>query len=104
FLLAGPYFLHTAGHVNVDILYSKLAPRLAAFTDTGIYAIIVLITCILIYQSISVAGNSIDSGETSFSSWNPIIWPVKSLIPVAFTLLLLQAIAEFFSAVQRSIH
>lgn len=101
FLLAGPYFLHTAGHVNVDILYSKLSPRIAAIADTGIYAVIVLISCILIYQSIPIAQNSIDSGETSFSSWNPVIWPVKTLIPVAFSLLLLQSIAELFTAIQR---
>ncbi len=101
FMLAGPYLLHTAGHVNVDILYSKLSPRVAAMTDTGIYAVIVLISCILIYQSIPVAMNSMDSGETSFSSWNPAIWPVKMLIPVAFTLLLLQSVAELLAAIQR---
>ncbi len=101
FLLAGPYFLHTAGHVNVDILYSKLSPRIAAIADTGIYAVIVIISCILIYQSIPIAENSIDSGETSFSSWNPVIWPVKSLIPLAFSLLLLQSVAELLTAIQR---
>lgn len=101
FLLAGPYFLHTAGHVNVDILYSKLSPRLAALTDIGIYTVIVLISCVLIYQSIPIAENAIDSGETSFSSWNPPIWPVKALIPVAFCLLLLQAVAELMTAIQR---
>src|SRR5680860_656862 len=101
FLLAGPYFLHTAGHVNVDILYSKLSPRMAAIADTGIYTVIVLISCVLIYQSIPIAQNSFDSGETSFSSWNPAIWPVKTLIPLAFSLLLLQSVAELFTALQR---
>lgn len=104
FMLAGAYILHTAGHVNVDILYAKLPPRLAAMVDVGIYLVIVLICCVLIYQSIPVAMNSIDSGETSFSSWNPPIWPVKTLIPVAFSLLLLQSIAEALLAVQRIGH
>lgn len=101
FLLAGPYFLHTAGHVNVDILYSKLSPRWAALADTGIYTVIVVISCVLIYQSIPIAENAIASGETSFSSWNPAIWPVKTLIPIAFSLLLLQSVAELFAAIQR---
>lgn len=101
FLLAGPYFLHTAGHVNVDILYSKLSPRMASIVDTGIYAVIVLISGVLIYQSIPIAENAIASRETSFSSWNPAIWPVKTLIPIAFGLLLLQSVAEMFAAVQR---
>lgn len=101
FMLAGPYLLHTAGHVNVDIVYGKLSARAAAIVDTGIYPIIGLIACVLIYQSIPVAMNSIESGETSFSSWNPVIWPAKTLIPVAFALLLLQAIAETFQAILR---
>lgn len=101
FMLAGPYILHTAGHVNVDILYGKLSPRIAALVDAGIYPAIGLICCVLIYQSIPVAINSIDSGETSFSSWNPVIWPVKTLIPITFSLLLLQAIAEALLAIQR---
>lgn len=101
FMLAGPYILHTAGHVNVDILHSKLSPRMAAIVDTCIYPVIGLICCVLIYQSIPVALNSIDSGETSFSSWNPAIWPVKTLIPVAFSLLLLQTIAETLLAIRR---
>ncbi len=101
FMLAGPYLLHTAGHVNVDIVYGKLSARAAAIVDTGIYPVIGLIACVLIYQSIPVAVNSIESGETSFSSWNPAIWPAKTLIPVAFTLLLLQSIAETLQAIVR---
>ncbi len=101
FMLAGPYLLHTAGHVNVDIVYGKLSPRTAAMVDTVIYPVIGVIACVLIYQSIPVALNSIESGETSFSSWNPAIWPAKTLIPVAFALLLLQSIAETLQAIAR---
>lgn len=101
FMLAGPYLLHTAGHVNVDIVYGKLSPRTTAIVDAVIYPMIGVIACVLIYQSIPVALNSIESGETSFSSWNPAIWPAKSLIPVAFGLLLLQAIAETLQAILR---
>jgi TRAP-type mannitol/chloroaromatic compound transport system permease small subunit len=78
-----------------------LSARAAAIVDTGIYPVIGLIACVLIYQSIPVAVNSIESGETSFSSWNPAIWPAKTLIPVAFTLLLLQSIAETLQAIVR---
>lgn len=68
FMLAGPYLLHTAGHVNVDIVYGKLSAKTAAMVDTAIYPVIGVIACVLIYQSIPVAMNSIESGETSFSS------------------------------------
>jgi|TARA_R110001599_G_scaffold111510_1_gene275759 TRAP-type mannitol/chloroaromatic compound transport system permease small subunit len=101
FLLAGPYLLHTAGHVNVDILYRKLPNRWAGFVDCITYSLIVVVTLVFIDQSLPVALNAFKSGETSFTSWNPPIWPVKALIPVAFFLLLLQALAEIILAVQR---
>jgi TRAP-type mannitol/chloroaromatic compound transport system permease small subunit len=34
--------------------------------------------------------------ETSFSAWNPPVWPIKAAIPVGTALLLLQGIAKLF--------
>jgi len=102
FLLAGPYILHTAGHVNVDILYRKLSPRWAGCVDCLTYALIAVTTAIFIDQSLPVALNAFESSETSFTSWNPPIWPVKALIPFAFLLLLMQALAEIIWAIQRA--
>ena len=101
FLLAGPYILHTAGHVNVDILYRKLPFKLAGLVDCLTYALIVVVTVIFIDQSLPIALNAYASGETSFTSWNPPVWPVKALIPIAFLLLLMQALAEIIWAVKR---
>ncbi|WP_129139521.1 TRAP transporter small permease subunit [Modicisalibacter coralii] len=103
FMLAGPYLLHTAGHVNVDILYGKLSPRLAGLVDCLTYPLIVTVAVIFIDQSLPVAMNAYDSGETSFTAWNPAIWPVKALIPVAFLLLSLQAVAETILAARRAL-
>jgi TRAP-type mannitol/chloroaromatic compound transport system permease small subunit len=39
-------------------------------------------------------------GETTYSAWNPVIWPVKAVLPLAALLLILQALAELaFAAV-----
>lgn len=101
FLLAGPYLLHTAGHVNVDILHSRLSAKTASILDCFTHSLIVLVSAVFIYYSLPVAMNAYNSGETSFTAWNPIIWPVKALIPVAFFMLLLQAVAEAIRAVRR---
>lgn len=103
FLLAGPYLLHTAGHVNVDILYGKLSPRMAGLMDCLTYPMIIALCVVFIDQSVPVAMISYDSGETSFTAWNPVIWPIKMLIPIAFVLLLLQALAETVLAVRRAL-
>ena len=103
FLLAGPYLLHTAGHVNVDILPSRLPKRTASGLDCLTYGLIVVVSAVFIYQSLPVAMNAYNSGETSFTAWNPAIWPVKVLIPVAFFMLLLQALAESIEAARRAL-
>ncbi|ONF44834.1 TRAP transporter small permease protein [Marinobacter lutaoensis] len=103
FLLAGPYLLHTAGHVNVDILHARLPRRAAGWLDCLCHVLIALLAAVFIVQSLPVALNAFDSGETSFTAWNPPIWPVKALIPVAFLLLLLQAVAEAILAARRAL-
>jgi len=103
FLLAGPYLLHTAGHVNVDILYAKLTPQMAGLVDCLTYPMIIALCVVFIDQSMPIAINAYDSGETSFTAWNPVIWPIKMLIPIAFLLLLLQALAETVLAARRAL-
>jgi TRAP-type mannitol/chloroaromatic compound transport system permease small subunit len=39
--------------------------------------------------------------ETSFSAWNPPIWPVKAAVPLALALMLLQALVEFLHVLFR---
>jgi len=103
FLLAGPWLLHTAGHVNVDILHARLPRRVADLVDCFCHSLIAILALVFIDQSLPVALNAFASGETSFTSWNPPIWPVKALIPVAFLLLLLQAVAEALLAARRAL-
>ncbi|WP_440996628.1 TRAP transporter small permease subunit [Arhodomonas sp. SL1] len=102
FMLAGPYLLHVGGHVNVDILYNRLPPRVAALLDCLTFPIIIALAVIVVRESWPVAMDAYASGETSFSAWNPPIWPVKLLIPVTFALLLAQALAETIAAVERA--
>ena len=74
---------------------------MAGLVDCLTYALIVVVTVIFIDQSLPIALNAYASGETSFTSWNPPVWPVKALIPIAFLLLLMQALAEIIWAVKR---
>ncbi|MDN3517929.1 TRAP transporter small permease subunit [Aquisalimonas lutea] len=102
FMLAGPYMLHIGAHVNVDILYNRLPRRGAAIMDCLIYPVIIAMCVIAVDQSWPLAMNAYESGETSFSAWNPPIWPIKFVIPAAFALLLLQALAETVRALHRA--
>lgn len=99
FLLGGPYLLHTGGHVNLDLVRRSVSPRVNRFFDLVNFPIIGAYAVILFYYAWPFAVQSYDLGETSYTSWNPIIWPVKFVIPLALLLLLLQAFAEWMRVI-----
>ncbi|MET4103770.1 TRAP-type mannitol/chloroaromatic compound transport system permease small subunit [Roseovarius sp. MBR-78] len=100
FLFGGPYLLHLGGHVAVDIVSERATgwlKRLLAF----VAALLALVFgAILLWFSLPLALQSYSYGETTYSAWNPVIWPVKAVLPLAALLLILQALAELaFAAV-----
>lgn len=100
FLFGGPYLLHLGGHVAVDIVSERATgwlKRLLAF----VAAVLALVFgAILLWFSLPLAMQSFNYGETTYSAWNPVVWPVKAVLPVAAFLLMLQALAELvFAAV-----
>lgn len=96
FLLGGPYLLHLKGHVALDVARQRLSPAWQRRLDLVNFPVIVLFCAILLYFSVPAAYNAFTYRETSFSAWNPPIWPVKAAVPLALALMLLQALVEFF--------
>lgn len=94
FLLGGPYLLHIGGHVAVDILSAKATGRHAAILR-GVAALLgLLFGLVLLRYAVPLAYQAWQYGETSYSGWNPIVWPAKAFLPLAALLLALQALAE----------
>lgn len=101
FLLGGPYLLHLKGHVALDVARQRLSPAWQRRLDLVNFPIIVLFCAILLYFSAPAAYSAFTYRETSFSAWNPPIWPVKAAVPLALALMLLQAVVEFFRTLFR---
>ncbi len=95
FLLGGPYLLHLRGHVALDVARQRLSAAWQRRLDLLNFPVIVLFCGILLYFSAPSAWSAFSYRETSFSAWNPPIWPVKAAVPVALALMLLQALAEW---------
>lgn len=93
-VLAGGYLLIHKGHVNVDLVYSALSIRARAFLDIVTSALFFIFMFALVYFAIDMASESFESRETSFSAWNPPIWPVKVCIAAGAILLTLQGIVK----------
>lgn len=102
FLMAGPYALSRNAHVRGDVVYRLWPPRVQAAIDGTLHIVFLLpAVSAMIYQGTQFAVQSWGYGETSiFSPVGIPIYPLKTLIPVAGVLLLLQGIAEVARCVQ----
>lgn len=93
-VMSGGYIMAHRAHVNVDLLHSHLSPRSRAVVDILTSSMFFIFTLALLYFGVEMAQESIDSMETSYSAWNPPIWPVKLAIPAGTALLILQGVVK----------
>lgn len=94
FLLGGPYLLHVGGHVNMDLLHARMAPRVRRAFDILNQLVILFFCAVLLYYAVPLVLQSIEYRETTFSAWNPPLWPFKIAVPASLVLLGLQSLAE----------
>lgn len=89
-IMAGGYVMAHHGHVNVDLLYSHFSVRVRAIVDVFTSVLFYIFMLAFLYFAGSMAWESFQGWETSFSAWNPPVWPVKAFMPLAAILLILQ--------------
>lgn len=96
FLLGGAYSIQQDGHVRMDLIYDRWAPKTKFRWDTvtGIFMIIYL--CFLLFGSVSSTIYAFEYWERSYSSWRPYMWPIKLVMTFGIFMMLLQAISQFF--------
>ncbi|MEW6262196.1 MAG: TRAP transporter small permease subunit [Thermodesulfobacteriota bacterium] len=97
FMLGGAYTLRYRLHVRVDVLYSIYSKRAQAWFDALMYLIIFFpVYTILIIYSTKYMIYAWSIGEHSYLSyWQPPVYPIKTVMVVAFILMFLQGVSEF---------
>lgn len=95
-ILSGGYIMRWGGHVNVDIIYSRLSIRSRAVLDIATSFLFFLFVGMMAFYGGSLAWESLTMLEHSESAWNPPIYPVKLTIPLGCILLLLQGLTNLF--------
>lgn len=93
-VLAGGHILRTGGHVNVDIIYSRLSAKQRAALDIFTSVVFFLFCGMLLVYGGSMAMDSLGRMETSGSAWDPPVYPLRLTMPLAAVLLLLQGLAK----------
>lgn len=94
-MLAGAYVLLHKAHVNLDLLYSRVTRRKQVILDLVTAPVFFFVMVLIIWYSTDFALNSWKMLEVSSSPWHPPYYPIKTIIPIAAILLLLQGIVKF---------
>lgn len=96
FMLGAAYTLQHRGHVRVDIFYQRFTPRRQALIDLlGSVLFLVPVALFILLWSYGYVANSWERMEGSPETGGlPLVYVLKSFIPLAAVLLLVQAAAE----------
>ena len=95
FLLGAAYVFRVDAHVRVDVIYSSLKRRTRALIDVfGILFFLFPFSYMGIYFSRSYVANSWRQLEVNRNAGNIPVYPIKTMIIVAFALLILQGVSE----------
>lgn len=96
FMTAGAYTLSQNGHVRGDVLYGFFPPRLQAGLDLALYLLFFIPGVVaLAWAGYNFAADSWAINEHSNVTANgPPVYPFKTIIPIAGTILLLQGLVE----------
>jgi TRAP-type mannitol/chloroaromatic compound transport system permease small subunit len=101
FMLGAAYTLQRGSHIRTDFLYQNWPVRVQAAVDAACYLLLFFPgVVIFLWIGTEFAWNSyLREERTVGSSWMPIIYPLKAVLPIATALLLLQGVAEFLKCV-----
>jgi TRAP-type mannitol/chloroaromatic compound transport system permease small subunit len=101
FMMAGGYTLSRNGHVRGDVLYRFLSPRVQASLDLALYLLFFIPgISALAWFGVGFAMDSWAMQEQSQTTSNGLpVYPLKTIIPIAGALLLVQGFAEIVRCV-----
>jgi len=100
FLLAAAWTLQAGGHVRVDIFYADARPRIKALIDLiGGLLFLLPFTLVLLWLSAPYAARSwVVLERSQEASGLPLVFVLKTLIPVLAVLMALQGVAQIIRA------
>jgi TRAP-type mannitol/chloroaromatic compound transport system permease small subunit len=101
FMLGAAYTLYRGGHIRADFFYRLWPARVQGAVDALFYLLFFFPGVgLFLWAGMDFAWTSWIARERIVaSSWMPPIYPLKSILPLAAALLLLQGVSEFLKSV-----
>jgi TRAP-type mannitol/chloroaromatic compound transport system permease small subunit len=102
YILGGGYSMQLDSHVRMDLFYSQWSPRTQALADALTSGFLLFYIVFLLVGGISGTIYAIEYNQKNYSSWAPPLAPIKIIMCIGITLMLLQVSAVFFKDVARA--
>ncbi len=94
-MLGASQVLRVNEHVRVDVIYGRYSGRTQALVDlVGLLFFLMPSMLVMLYYSWPLFASMYASGEMSSNAGGLIRWPAMLMLPLGFTLLLLQGTSE----------
>jgi TRAP-type mannitol/chloroaromatic compound transport system permease small subunit len=95
FLLCAAYTLLNGEHVKIDVLYTHFSKRGQMWIDVfGFICFLLPFCAAILWFSVPFFLKGFHSGEMSSNAGGLLRWPVYAMMPLGFSLLLLQGLSE----------
>ena len=101
FMLGSAYALHKGAHIRTDFFFERWSVRTKGTIDSVAYIVFFFpALAVLLAVSGSEAWYSYSIMETSEqTTWRPILWPFKAVVPLTCLLLIIQGVSEAIKSV-----
>ena len=100
FMLGSAFALHKGAHIRTDFFYDKWSVKTKGIIDAVSY-IVFFFPSILLFGWVGWTEGfySFSISEVSEqTTWRPILWPFKMVVPLACLLLLIQGVSELIKS------
>ncbi len=100
FMLGAHYALKRGAHIRTDMLWEKFSDRTKGKIDFYAFILLFFPGMILLFgASVDDAWHAFKIGERGEqTAWRPILWPLKSVVPLTAVLLLIQGTSEIMKS------
>lgn len=100
FMLGCAYALQKGAHVRTDMLWDKFSERKKGVIDSIAFVVFFIPSmAILLWIGWGSFMDAFNINEKSNSgAWQPIIWPLRAVVPLTFGLLMFQGISELMKS------
>lgn len=93
FMLGGAYSLQLGANVRMDLLYGRWSPLKQAAVDAVTVLAMVFFLGVVLYGALDSTIYAFEIGERSRTVWRPYMAPIKIIICIGVTLMILQSLA-----------